>query len=81
MRESAKRNEDGISEADRVIILCRESGGLSSGCAYELGFAKSRPWAGRIYIVGDHRNHVGIWTLTDSLVSVVAVRTVKEALR
>ena len=62
MRTSAERNYRGMLVADFFVGLCRETGGLSSGHAYEVGVAGEimRPPCTRI-LVGEPRGFVGMW--------------------
>lgn len=63
MTESAERNERGIRDADFCVFLCKLTGGFSGGMGYELGFASCvESVGGCLYVVGDHRRFVGIWT-------------------
>lgn len=80
MAESARRNELGIRRADRLIFLCKTGGGLSAGCAYELGYVCGRGMflaASPIYIVGDPRRFIGLWEPPRPVI----VTSLEEALR
>jgi nucleoside 2-deoxyribosyltransferase len=55
MSDSASLNREGIDEADYVVALCMRDGGLSSGTAYEIGYAGCRT---TVLLVGNPRRHV-----------------------
>ena len=83
MREGAQRNQRGIDTADVVIALARSTGGFSSGCAGEIGYAIAIHYAERverdrnvIILVGDMKGF--IWS---HLACVIIVPTMGEALK
>lgn len=68
MHESARRNREGILNADVVIALARSTGGFSSGCAGEIGYSLAERDAERIerdkklvILVGDCKGFVWSW--------------------
>jgi nucleoside 2-deoxyribosyltransferase len=59
MRESSERNRRGIDSAEVVIALCRTSGGVSSGVAWEIGYACARQTVAHTVLVGNADGFVG----------------------